>query len=120
MNKNKITMLILMLVAFLQLSVVTAGNKGNIIGVNTNSLSLYASPTASKKTKKLPKSDFAAVEILEISDDEKRYKININNKEWWVKKRQVKTDEKYEVGMCSSSSDASYAAVRGAGECTSN
>lgn len=120
MNKNRITNLILVLMAFLQVGFVAAGDKGNIIGVNTNSLSLYSSPTASKKTKKLPKSDFAAVEILDVSPDGKRYQVNIDNNEWWVKKRQVKTDKKYEVGACSQSSDASYAAVRGAGECNSN
>ncbi len=115
MKKILIAKLIPVILATLHFSAVSDEEKGNIIGVNTSSLSLYESPTASKKTGKLPKSDFASMEILEVSD--KRYQVDINNKKWWVKKRQVKTDKKYNVDICSKPSIYTDAGTRGAGEC---
>jgi hypothetical protein len=117
MKKTLITKLIPVILATMHFSAVSDEEKENIIGINPSSLSLYESPTAREKTGKLPKSDFASMEILEVSGDGKRYQVDINSKKWWVKKRQVKTDKKYNVDVCSKPSDTTYAAVRGAGEC---
>ena len=95
-----------------------------VYDTNGKDINLYKLETQKEPTKKLSKKAFSKIanyglSISKRSNDKKRYLVNIDGKDWWIKTIQARTDKLSKIRPCiSSKSSAARSATRGAGECS--